>query len=52
MDVKQSLSLIIQVVLTRATGNSVEIDSWKQALQVLNESVNPQPQPEEPKEVV
>jgi hypothetical protein len=51
MTKEQSLNLIIQVVLTRAQGNSVEIDNWKQALQILKDLVEKKPETVEPEEV-
>jgi len=41
MDKQQAFNMIVQVVLTRATGTAQEIDSWKQALQVLQKLVEP-----------
>jgi hypothetical protein len=51
MKPNEALNLIIQVVLSRATGNSVEIDQWRQALQVLQNVVDPKVQEEKKEEV-
>jgi hypothetical protein len=42
MEVKNAFNLIVQVVLTRATGNAQEIDAWRQALQELQKTVQPE----------
>ena len=54
MNPTNAFNLIVQVILTRSSGTSVEIDSWKQALQELQKVIQPitEDKPEEPKEVV
>jgi hypothetical protein len=44
MDKISAFNLIVNVVLQRATGISVEIDQWKQALEVLKEVMEPKVQ--------
>lgn len=41
MDKINAFNLVVNVILQRATGTSVEIDQWKQALDVLKNVVEP-----------